>query len=58
MNNCSDVYVPLDNRDQASGSSNGSKLEDMLAKVLQKVESLDAGVKKMKNDFSSMTQSW
>ncbi|KAH0652626.1 hypothetical protein KY289_030304 [Solanum tuberosum] len=30
----SGVYVPPGNRDRASGSSSGSKLEDMLAKVL------------------------
>ncbi|XP_049358913.1 uncharacterized protein LOC125823612 [Solanum verrucosum] len=38
------VYVPPDNKDRASGSSSESKLEDMMAKVLQKVESTDAGV--------------
>ncbi|XP_049399843.1 uncharacterized protein LOC125863915 [Solanum stenotomum] len=42
------VYVTPGNSDRASGSSSGSKLEDMLAKVLQKVESTDAGVKEMK----------
>ncbi|XP_049381207.1 uncharacterized protein LOC125845709 [Solanum stenotomum] len=46
------VYVPPGNRDCTSGSSSGSKLEDMLAKVLQKFESIDAGVKEMKGDFS------
>ncbi|KAK4729636.1 hypothetical protein R3W88_022624 [Solanum pinnatisectum] len=40
------------NRGRASGSSSGSKLEDILAKVLQKVESIDAEVKEMKGDFS------
>ncbi|XP_015162333.1 uncharacterized protein [Solanum tuberosum] len=44
------------NRDQASGSSSGSKLEDILAKLLQKVESTDVGVNEMKGDFSSMSQ--
>jgi len=44
------------NRDRVSGSSSGSKLEDKLAKVLQKVESTDVGVKEMKGDFSSMSQ--
>ncbi|KAH0773639.1 hypothetical protein KY290_010776 [Solanum tuberosum] len=33
-NDRSGVYVPLGNKDCASGSSSGSKLEDMLAKVL------------------------
>ncbi|KAK4737325.1 hypothetical protein R3W88_001022 [Solanum pinnatisectum] len=42
-NDCSGVYVPPGNRDRVSGSSSGSKLEDMMAKVLQKVESTDAG---------------
>ncbi|KAK4713599.1 hypothetical protein R3W88_019506 [Solanum pinnatisectum] len=42
------MYVPSGNRDRASGSSSGSKLEDMLAKVLLKVESTDAGVNHMK----------
>ncbi|KAK4737103.1 hypothetical protein R3W88_000800 [Solanum pinnatisectum] len=42
-NNCSDVYVPLGNRDRASGSSSRSKMEDMMAKVLQKVELTDVG---------------
>ncbi|KAK4706987.1 hypothetical protein R3W88_033459 [Solanum pinnatisectum] len=46
------VYVPLGNRDWAGGSSSRSKLEDMMAKVLQKVESTDAGVKEMRGDFS------
>ncbi|KAK4721306.1 hypothetical protein R3W88_011539 [Solanum pinnatisectum] len=55
-NDRSGVYVPPGNRDRASGSSSGSKLEDMLAKVLQKVESTDVGVKEMKSDFSSMSQ--
>ncbi|XP_049357121.1 uncharacterized protein LOC125821800 [Solanum verrucosum] len=50
------VYVPPGNRDWESGSSNGSKLEDMFAKVLQKVESTDAGLKEMKGEFSSMSQ--
>ncbi|KAK4724715.1 hypothetical protein R3W88_027494 [Solanum pinnatisectum] len=50
------MYVPLGKRDWASGSSSRSKLEDMLAKVLQKVESTDAVVKEMKGDFSSMIQ--
>ncbi|XP_049382699.1 uncharacterized protein LOC125847034 [Solanum stenotomum] len=31
-NYCSGVYVPPGNKDRASGSSNGSKLEDMMAK--------------------------
>jgi len=55
-NDRSGVYVPPGNRDRVSGSSNGSKLEDMMAKVLQKVESTDAGVKEMRGDFSSMSQ--
>ncbi|XP_015162309.1 uncharacterized protein [Solanum tuberosum] len=55
-NDRSGVYVPPRNRDRASGSSSGSKLEDMLAKVLQKVESTDVGVSEMKGDFSSMSQ--
>ncbi|XP_015165478.1 uncharacterized protein [Solanum tuberosum] len=55
-NDHSGVYVPPSNRDQASGSSSESKLVDMLDKVLQKVESTDAGVKEMKGDFSSMSQ--
>ncbi|XP_049369893.1 uncharacterized protein LOC125834784 [Solanum verrucosum] len=41
------------NRDRVSRSSSRSKLEDMLAKVLQKDESTDAGVKEMKGDLSS-----
>ncbi|XP_049394761.1 uncharacterized protein LOC125859068 [Solanum stenotomum] len=49
-------YARDGNRDRVSGSSNGSKLEDMMAKVLQKVESTDAGVKEMRGDFSSMSQ--
>ncbi|XP_015169222.1 uncharacterized protein [Solanum tuberosum] len=44
------------NTDRASGSSSGSKLEDMLPNVLQKVESTDAEVKEMKCDFSSISQ--
>ncbi|XP_049354638.1 uncharacterized protein LOC125819190 [Solanum verrucosum] len=55
-NDRSGVYVPPGNRDWANGSSSGSKLEDMMAKVLQKVESTDVGVKKMRGDFSSMSQ--
>ncbi|KAK4724038.1 hypothetical protein R3W88_026817 [Solanum pinnatisectum] len=55
-NDHSGVYVPQGNRNRASGSSSGSKLEDMLAKVLQKVESTDAGLKEMKGDFSNMSQ--
>ncbi|KAK4726889.1 hypothetical protein R3W88_031806 [Solanum pinnatisectum] len=50
MNDHSGVYVPPGNRDLTGGSSSGSKLEDMMAKVLQKVESTDAGVKEMKDD--------
>ncbi|KAH0698457.1 hypothetical protein KY284_012672 [Solanum tuberosum] len=50
------AYMPSCNEDCASGSSSGSKLEDMLAKVLQKVESTYAGVKEMRGDFSSMSQ--
>ncbi|KAK4721276.1 hypothetical protein R3W88_011509 [Solanum pinnatisectum] len=42
-NDRSGVYVPPGNKDRASDSSSKSKLEDMLAKVLQKVESTDAG---------------
>uniref|UniRef100_M1DM53 Integrase core domain containing protein n=1 Tax=Solanum tuberosum TaxID=4113 RepID=M1DM53_SOLTU len=42
--------------DRASGSSSGSKLEDMLAKVLHKDESTDAWVKEMKGDLSGMSQ--
>ncbi|XP_049364346.1 uncharacterized protein LOC125829127 [Solanum verrucosum] len=49
-------YARDGNRDRASGSSSGSKLEDMMAKVLQKIESTDAGVKEMRGDFSSMSQ--
>uniref|UniRef100_M1D8Z6 Integrase core domain containing protein n=1 Tax=Solanum tuberosum TaxID=4113 RepID=M1D8Z6_SOLTU len=56
MNDRSGVYVPPGNRDRTGGSSSGSKLEDTLAKVLQKVESTDAGVKEMKGDFSSISQ--
>ncbi|XP_049400065.1 uncharacterized protein LOC125864194 [Solanum stenotomum] len=37
-------YARDGNRDRESGSSSGSKLEDMMARVLQKVESTDAGV--------------
>ncbi|KAH0716567.1 hypothetical protein KY290_012724 [Solanum tuberosum] len=55
-NDRSGVYAPPGNRDRASDSSSGSKLEGMLAKVLQNVESTDAGVKEMKSDFSSMRQ--
>ncbi|XP_015164447.1 uncharacterized protein [Solanum tuberosum] len=55
-NDRSGVYVPSSNRDRASGSSSGSKLEDMLAKVLQKVKSTDERVKEMKSDFSSMSK--
>ncbi|XP_015160357.1 uncharacterized protein [Solanum tuberosum] len=55
-NDRSGVYVPPGNRDRASGSSSESKLEDMMAKVLQKVESTNAGVKEMRGDFSSMSQ--
>ncbi|XP_049369931.1 uncharacterized protein LOC125834820 [Solanum verrucosum] len=55
-NDRSGVYVLPGNRDRVSGSSNGSKLEDMMAKVLQKVESTDAGVKEMRGDFPSMSQ--
>ncbi|KAK4709999.1 hypothetical protein R3W88_004512 [Solanum pinnatisectum] len=47
-NDRSGVYVPPDNRDRVGSSSSGSKLEDMIAKVLQKVESTDAGVKEMR----------
>uniref|UniRef100_M1DGJ5 Integrase core domain containing protein n=1 Tax=Solanum tuberosum TaxID=4113 RepID=M1DGJ5_SOLTU len=47
-NDRSGVYVPLGNRDRVSGNSTGSKLEDMMAKVLQKVESTDVGVKEMR----------
>ncbi|KAK4708460.1 hypothetical protein R3W88_029385 [Solanum pinnatisectum] len=49
-------YTKDGNRDRASGSSNGSNLEDMMAKVLQKIESTDAGVKEIRGDFSSMSQ--
>ncbi|XP_049352076.1 uncharacterized protein LOC125816504 [Solanum verrucosum] len=48
-NDRSGVYGPQGNSDRASGSSSGSKLEDMLAKMLQKVESTDAGVNERKN---------
>ncbi|XP_049349268.1 uncharacterized protein LOC125813838 [Solanum verrucosum] len=44
----SGVYVPPGNRHRGSGNSTGSKLEDMMAKVLQKVESTDAEVKEMR----------
>ncbi|XP_049410609.1 uncharacterized protein LOC125873801 [Solanum stenotomum] len=54
-NDRSGVYVPPGNRDWVRGSSNGSKLEDMMAKVLQNVESTDAGVKEIRDDFSSMS---
>ncbi|KAK4733818.1 hypothetical protein R3W88_008079 [Solanum pinnatisectum] len=55
-NDHSGVYVPPGNRDRVGGSSSGSKLEDMMAKVLQKVESTDVGVKEMRGDFSSTSQ--
>ncbi|XP_015165151.1 uncharacterized protein [Solanum tuberosum] len=55
-NDRSGVNVPPGNRDRASGSSSESKLEDMLAKVQQKVESTDAEVNEMKSDFSSKSQ--
>ncbi|XP_049375590.1 uncharacterized protein LOC125840657 [Solanum verrucosum] len=54
--NCSGVCIPSRNRDRARNSSNGSKMEEMLAKMLQKVESTDAGIKEMKSNFSSMSQ--
>ncbi|KAH0754569.1 hypothetical protein KY290_024839 [Solanum tuberosum] len=44
------------NRDRPSGSSSGSKIEDMLAKVLQMFESIDIGVKDMTIDFFGMSQ--
>ncbi|KAK4707280.1 hypothetical protein R3W88_033127 [Solanum pinnatisectum] len=46
-NDRSGVYVPSGYRDRAGGSSSGSKQEDMMAKVLQKVESTDTGVKEI-----------
>ncbi|KAH0765152.1 hypothetical protein KY285_001023 [Solanum tuberosum] len=44
-NDRSGIYMAPDNRDRAGGSSSGSKLEDMMDKVLEKVESTDEGVK-------------
>ncbi|KAK4724114.1 hypothetical protein R3W88_026893 [Solanum pinnatisectum] len=40
----------------SGSSSSGSRMEDMIAKVLQKVESTDIGAKEMRNDFSIMSQ--
>uniref|UniRef100_M1DN99 Integrase core domain containing protein n=1 Tax=Solanum tuberosum TaxID=4113 RepID=M1DN99_SOLTU len=48
-------YARDGNSNRESGSSSGSKLEDMMAKVLQKVDSTDAGVKDMRGGFSSMS---
>ncbi|KAH0665341.1 hypothetical protein KY285_026547 [Solanum tuberosum] len=55
-NDRSGVYVPPGNRERASRSSCGSRMGDMMAKVLQKVESTDAGIKEMRGDFSCMSQ--
>ncbi|KAK4718860.1 hypothetical protein R3W88_017198 [Solanum pinnatisectum] len=55
-NDRSGFYVPQCNRDRTSGSSSGSKLENMMAKVRQKVKSTDVGANEMRGDFSSKSQ--
>lgn len=50
------VVVPLKNRDSAGNGADNSKMENMLAKVLQRVESTDSGDKEMNCDVSNMSQ--
>ena len=49
----SGVYMPPCNRERTNGNSSGSKLEDMMDKVLQKDESKDAGVKEIRVIFQA-----
>lgn len=39
-----------------SGHSSGSKLEDMMPKIIQMVESIDVGFKEMRGELLRMSQ--
>lgn len=50
------MYVLPSSREPTNGNSNISKIEDIMDKVLQKVEPTYAGVKEIRGDFPSMGQ--
>lgn len=55
-NNRSGVYVTSGYRDRAGNGSGSSRMENMLVKVLQRMESTDSRVKELKSDLSNMNQ--
>lgn len=55
-NNQSGVCGPLVNHEQAGNRARSSIVEDMLANVFQRVESIDSGVMEKTDDLWKMSQ--